>query len=165
MDSPLGLLYSRRTALALNPLLFSLDARSSRCSNPEVYCVLQVVFCFSSKADYLNLISTAPANVAVEYYKDLTVFNGTLNYPSVYRGYPTPEIDAAWQRQRLVSLMVHNTDCLLNPAVGRTRLTREQLLMIGKEDTPSIVKYRKEDEGGYMASLEFTHQLHCLVNS
>jgi len=88
----------------------------------------------------------SPANVAVEYNKDLTVFNGTLNYPSVYRGYPTPEIDAAWRELD----------------VGPIRLTREQILMIGKEDTPSIVKYREEDGGGYMAILEFTHHLHCL---
>ena len=96
MDSPLGLLYSRSTALGFNPLLLSLDARSS--SDPGVFCVLRVIFCFSPKEDYLNLISTAPANVAVEYYKDPTVFNGTLDYPSVYRGYPIPEIDAAWRK-------------------------------------------------------------------
>ena len=52
----------------------------------------------------------------------------------------------------------------MNPAVGPTRLTREQLLMVGKEDTPSKVKFREEDGGGYMAALEVTHQLHCLVN-
>ena len=45
-----------------------------------------------------KLISTAPANIAVEYYKELIFFNGTLNHPSVYRGYPTSEIDAAWLR-------------------------------------------------------------------
>ena len=34
----------------------------------------------------------------MEYYKELIPFNGTLNYPSVYRGFPTLEIDAAWDR-------------------------------------------------------------------
>jgi len=90
----------------------------------------------------------SPANVAVEYHKELTVFNGTFNHPSIYRGYPTPEIDAAWLR--------------ISQDVKPTRLTREQLLMIGKEDTPSKVKFREEDGGGYMASMEVTHQLHCL---
>jgi Mycotoxin biosynthesis protein UstYa len=36
--------------------------------------------------------------------------------------------------------------------------------MLGKKDTPSKVKLREEDGGGYIASLEVTHQLHCLVN-
>ncbi|KDR77532.1 hypothetical protein GALMADRAFT_138627 [Galerina marginata CBS 339.88] len=40
----------------------------------------------------------SPANVAVEYHNDLTMFNGTLDYPSIYRGYPTAETDAAWRR-------------------------------------------------------------------
>ncbi|KAF8892786.1 hypothetical protein CPB84DRAFT_1783535 [Gymnopilus junonius] len=31
-----------------------------------------------------------------------------------------------------------------------------------KEDRPSTVKYREDDGGGYMATLEVTHQLHCL---
>jgi hypothetical protein len=67
-------------------------------------------------------------------------------------------------RTALVSL-IHITDCQLNPTVQPTRLTREQLLKVGREDTPSKVKLREEDGGGYMASLEFTHQLHCLVNA
>lgn len=67
-------------------------------------------------------------------------------------------------RTALVSTLIHTTDCQLN-AVKPTRLTREQLLMIGKEDTPSKVKFREEDGGGYMASVEVTHQLHCLVNA
>ena len=67
-------------------------------------------------------------------------------------------------RTALVS-KIHIADFQLNPTVKPTRLTREQLLMIGKKDTPSKVKFREEDGGGYMASLEVTHQLHCLVNS
>ena len=68
-------------------------------------------------------------------------------------------------RTALISTLIHITDYQLNPTVKPTRLTREQLLMIGKEDTPSKVKFREEDGGGYMASLEVTHQLHCLVNA
>ena len=65
-------------------------------------------------------LSTAPANVAVEYYKELTVFNGTFNHPSVYRGYPTPEIDAAWRRisqdgeDYITLTLIHATDCQLS---------------------------------------------------
>ena len=46
-----------------------------------------------------------------------------------------------------------------------TRLTLEQVKKIGKIDSPSKVKFREEDGGGYMASLEVTHQLHCLVRT
>ncbi|KAF8868254.1 hypothetical protein CPB84DRAFT_1740886 [Gymnopilus junonius] len=90
----------------------------------------------------------SPANVALEYRQEYIVFNGSFNHPSVYRGPPTPELDAAWYN---VSI-----------GVKLARLTREQLLEIGKEDSPSKVKYTEEDGGGYMAALEVTHQLHCL---
>lgn len=30
-------------------------------------------------------------------YKDVR-FNGTLEFPSVYRGMPSPEVDEAWER-------------------------------------------------------------------
>ena len=43
------------------------------------------------------------------------------------------------------------------------RLTKEQLLKVGKKDTPSKVKFLDEDGGGYMAALEVNHQVHCLV--
>ncbi|PPQ65051.1 hypothetical protein CVT26_015747 [Gymnopilus dilepis] len=90
----------------------------------------------------------APANEAIEYNRELTMFNGTFNFPSEFRGPPTPEIDAAWMR--------------ISQGVKPTRLTLEQVLKIGKFDTPSKVKFREEDGGGYMASMEVTHQLHCL---
>jgi mycotoxin biosynthesis protein UstYa len=40
----------------------------------------------------------APANVAVEYNKEVTTFNGTFEMDSIYRGKPSPELDAAWSR-------------------------------------------------------------------
>ena len=40
----------------------------------------------------------APANVAVEYNKEITTFNGTFEFDSIYRGKLTPELDAAWSR-------------------------------------------------------------------
>ncbi|KAF8907012.1 hypothetical protein CPB84DRAFT_1769237 [Gymnopilus junonius] len=90
----------------------------------------------------------SPANEAVEYLNSLTTFNGTFNHPSEFRGHPTPEIDAAWMR--------------ISQGVKPTRLTLEQVLKVGKKDSPSKVKFRDEDGGGYMASMEVTHQLHCL---
>ncbi|KDR77533.1 hypothetical protein GALMADRAFT_209863 [Galerina marginata CBS 339.88] len=46
--------------------------------------------------------------------------------------------------------------------VAGMRLTLAQLLAVGKEDSPSKVKFTEEDGGGYLATLEFPHQLHCL---
>ena len=108
----------------------------------------------------------------MEYYKDPIVLNGTFDFPSIYRGYPSPELDAAWRAitqegedciTSLINICI--TGCQLNSGVLPTRLTREQLSMIGKGDTSSKVKFLEEDGGGYMASLEVTHQLHCLVNA
>ncbi|KDR76723.1 hypothetical protein GALMADRAFT_33089, partial [Galerina marginata CBS 339.88] len=77
-------------------------------------------------------------------------FNGTLEYPSIYRGNPTPELDAAWQKISQDGKLKY------------TRLTLNQLQAIGKDDTPSKVRFREEDGGGYAAALEVSHQLHCL---
>ncbi|KAF8191719.1 hypothetical protein BJ912DRAFT_1041539 [Pholiota molesta] len=77
-----------------------------------------------------------------------TIFNGTFDFPSIYRGEPTPERDEAWHR--------------ISKGVSLLRLTREQLLKIGKEDTPSKVRFSEADGGGYMAFLEVAHELHCL---
>lgn len=72
-------------------------------------------------------------------------FNGTLDYPSIYRGDPSPEIDAAW-------------DNLENVRV--TSITEEEVLKIGK--TTDAIKIPSQFGGGYMASVEVNHQLHCL---
>ncbi|KAF8892789.1 hypothetical protein CPB84DRAFT_1783550 [Gymnopilus junonius] len=99
---------------------------------------------YSSLTVYsLPLRNTAPANIAVEYYKELTQVKGTFNHSSIYRGDPSPEIDDAWESVSTAVMMP-------------TRITREKLLKIGKEDRPSTVKYREDDGGGYMATLEVT---------
>ncbi|KJA18657.1 hypothetical protein HYPSUDRAFT_106902, partial [Hypholoma sublateritium FD-334 SS-4] len=75
-------------------------------------------------------------------------FNGSLEYPSIYHGKPYMELDEAWHR--------------ITKGVRVIRLTREDLLEIGKQDTPSKVKFSEADGGGYMAALEVAHELHCL---
>ena len=40
----------------------------------------------------------APSNVAIEYQRQFTIFNGSFEYPSIYRGEPTEELDNAWHR-------------------------------------------------------------------
>jgi hypothetical protein len=39
---------------------------------------------------------SAPASGAVD--STIVRFNGTLDFPSIYRGPPSPELDAAWAR-------------------------------------------------------------------
>jgi hypothetical protein len=88
----------------------------------------------------------SPANVAVE--PVIVRFNGTLDFPSIYRGTPSPEIDEAWNR------IARN--------VAPTRMTREEMLKAGTTDLRSKVRYPDKIGGGYMASLESAHQLHCV---
>ncbi|KAG2127965.1 hypothetical protein DEU56DRAFT_915576 [Suillus clintonianus] len=88
----------------------------------------------------------SPASGAVE--SILVRFNGTLNFPSIYRGPPSPEIDAAWAR------IAHN--------VLPTRMTLEEMTKAGEVDLLSKVKYPKSTGGGFMVSMESPHQLHCL---
>ncbi|KAG1883797.1 hypothetical protein F4604DRAFT_1736529 [Suillus subluteus] len=44
-----------------------------------------------------DVVLYSPANEAVEYV-GIIRFNGTLGTPSIYRGPPSPEINAAWDR-------------------------------------------------------------------
>ncbi|EPS98712.1 hypothetical protein FOMPIDRAFT_1031360 [Fomitopsis schrenkii] len=79
-------------------------------------------------------------------YEDI-VFKGSLHDHSVYQGPPSPEIDAAWDRI---------SD--LKPI----RISEGNLAKIGKEPRPSLVKYHEEFGGGYVATLEVAHYMHCL---
>ncbi|KAJ3509500.1 hypothetical protein NLJ89_g5194 [Agrocybe chaxingu] len=90
----------------------------------------------------------SPANVVADYNKELTTFNGTFEHSSIYRGHPNPQIDEAWER--------------ISTEVKPTSLTKEQLVKMGVKITPSKVRFPDEDGGGYMATIEITHQLHCL---
>ncbi|KAF9560661.1 hypothetical protein CPC08DRAFT_707948 [Agrocybe pediades] len=91
----------------------------------------------------------SPANVAIEYNKELTKFNGTFDRPSEYGGEPSEEIDAKWRR--------------ISVALKPTRLSREDIVALGKNpDSPSLVRFAEEDGGAYMATIEMNHQLHCL---
>ncbi|KAG2346599.1 hypothetical protein BDR05DRAFT_959527 [Suillus weaverae] len=67
----------------------------------------------------------SPASSAVE--STIIRFNGTLDFPSIYRGPPSPEIDAAWSR--------------IASDVLPTRMSLEEILKAGEVDSPSKVKY------------------------
>ncbi|KAG2361938.1 hypothetical protein BDR07DRAFT_1408130 [Suillus spraguei] len=88
----------------------------------------------------------SPASSAVD--PMIIRFNGTLDFPSIYRGHPSPEIDAAWAR--------------IADNVVPTRMSLEEILKAGEVYLPSKVKYPAKFGGGFMVSLEVTHELHCL---
>ncbi|KAG1815265.1 hypothetical protein EV424DRAFT_1541104 [Suillus variegatus] len=93
-------------------------------------------------------------------------FNGTLDFPSIYRGPPSPEVDAAWARiahdgmspnfppsSKLVIVRVHETSVL------PTRMSLEEIVKAGEVDSPSKVKYPAEFGGGFMVSMEAPHHI------
>jgi len=92
-----------------------------------------------------QLSAYSPAIEAVE-YRDV-IFNGSLRHPSEFRGAPSPAVDAAWDRI---------SD--LRPL----RIFEDDLAKIGKEPRPSLAKYQPEHGGGYIATLEIAHHMHCL---
>ncbi|KAG2068292.1 hypothetical protein BDR04DRAFT_1158121 [Suillus decipiens] len=94
-----------------------------------------------------DVVLFSPANEAVESI-GIIQFNGSFDATSIYRGSPSPEIDAAWDKISLDARPV--------------RMTLEQLLRTGETPSPAMVRYPDEYGGGYMATVEFIHQLHCL---
>ncbi|KAG1787783.1 uncharacterized protein HD556DRAFT_940453 [Suillus plorans] len=94
-----------------------------------------------------DVVLYSPANEAIESI-GIVRFNGTLGTPSIYRGSPSPEIDAAWDR--------------ISFNVRPIRMTLEQLLRTGEKPSPVMARYPEEYGGGYMTTVEFIHQLHCI---
>lgn len=88
----------------------------------------------------------SPASGAVD--STIVRFNGTLDFPSIYRGPPSPELDAVWARAARDVLP--------------TQMSLEELIKAGETDSPSKVKYPAKIGGGFMVSMEAPHQLHCL---
>ncbi|KAJ6036866.1 hypothetical protein N7540_001145 [Penicillium herquei] len=72
-------------------------------------------------------------------------FNGTLDYPSIYRQDPSPEVDEAWNRLEDIRIM---------------SISEDDVLKAGK--TTDAIQIPQKWGGGYMASLEVNHQLHCV---
>ncbi|KIK42898.1 hypothetical protein CY34DRAFT_804473 [Suillus luteus UH-Slu-Lm8-n1] len=88
----------------------------------------------------------SPASGAVE--STIVRFNGTLDFPSIYRGPPSPAVDAAWDR--------------IAYGLLPTQMSLEEILKAGGGDLPYKVKYPAKFGGGFMATIEVYHQLHCL---
>ncbi|KZT69728.1 hypothetical protein DAEQUDRAFT_726394 [Daedalea quercina L-15889] len=100
--------------------------------NPDVQCTRR-------------LSTYSPAIEAVEYHD--VMFNGSLHHTSEFRGTPSPEVDAAWDRiSNLKPLSIFEDD----------------LTKIGRNSRPSMVKYHEAFSGGYVATIEIAHHMHCL---
>ncbi|KAG1758120.1 hypothetical protein EDD22DRAFT_912318 [Suillus occidentalis] len=80
----------------------------------------------------------SPASGAVE--STIVRFNGTLDFPSIYRGPPSP----------------------VTYGLLPTQMSLEEILKAGGGDSPYKVKYPAKFGGGFMATIEVYHQLHCL---
>ncbi|KAI9806559.1 MAG: hypothetical protein M1833_003746 [Piccolia ochrophora] len=87
----------------------------------------------------------SPALGAVRTMHDVQ-FNGTIDHPSPYRGYPSPEVDAAWEH--------------LTNGMGAFTVDSDTLKKIKQSE--SSVRVPEKYGGEYMASLEVFHQLHCV---
>ncbi|KAG2134403.1 uncharacterized protein EDB93DRAFT_1254523 [Suillus bovinus] len=94
-----------------------------------------------------DILLYSPANEAIESI-GIVRFNGTWDRPSPYRGSPSPDVEAAWDRVT---------------ADGRLMsITPEQLLAIGEEPAPFMAMCPEEYGGNYLATVEVIHQLHCI---
>jgi len=111
----------------------------------------------------------APAEPVIEYIT--RTFHGAADLKSVYKGTPRKELDDAWDRLVPGSGKLWTTlqgSCWFWNLVlpGPTlRISEEELGLIGKDATEdAAVKIPAEFGGGYWATLEVFHQLHCLVS-
>lgn len=75
--------------------------------------------------------------------------NGSIDWPSPYRGPPSPEVDAAWQRISIFRPL-------------NLQVSESEFLRIGKSPE-TAAKNSDEFRGDYFLQPEFAHQLHCVV--
>jgi len=95
----------------------------------------------------LKIDSHSPlAGKVPEVYENVT-FTGNFVHQSPYRGKPTDEMIAAWDD--------------ISEA-GSLRLSEEEFRKMNLVHSASSVKYSPEDGGGYMATTQVFHQLHCV---
>ncbi|KAG2148190.1 uncharacterized protein EDB93DRAFT_1250257 [Suillus bovinus] len=117
-------------------------------SHGVLMSMILVFFTLWARAPSIDdVVLFSPANEAVESI-GIIKFNGSFKATSIYRDSPSPELDAIWDE---ISLNVRPV-----------RMTLEQLLRTGEKPSPAMVRYPDEYGGGYMATVEVIHQLHCL---
>ncbi|EQK99072.1 hypothetical protein OCS_05216 [Ophiocordyceps sinensis CO18] len=123
----------------------------------------------------LSQADTQAATELPKFKRRPTRFNGSFEFSGKFRGWPSPLIDHEWDR------FTHNRKAWLAPRVNLVMLTgpawidgTSSLIAVNEDDIkgakPSdqawlntTVEYGEVNGGGYMATLELFHQLHCLV--
>jgi len=88
----------------------------------------------------------SPALEAVEY--ESHTFAGSPYHHSLWKGPPTPELDALWSRVG---------------QVGAMSISGEEVRRLGK-DPDYVIKWPEDLGGGHVVSVEVFHHLHCLVS-
>ncbi|KAG2038070.1 hypothetical protein BDR03DRAFT_955681 [Suillus americanus] len=117
-------------------------------SHGVLMSITVVFFTLCARAPSIDdIVLFSPANEAVESI-GIVKFNGSFGATSIYRGKPSPELDAAWDRISVNAYPI--------------RMTLEQLLKTGEKPSPAMARYPDEYGGGYMATVEVNHQLRCL---
>ena len=118
----------------------------------------------SSWLEYGFSQNVAPAIDEIDLSHHDVRFNGTIDFPSQYRGEPSPALDEAWEKitngppLKSIALLFP----LMSP-VSMARITEEEFKSI--PHNPDTIRISDDFGGGYMASPEVYHQLHCLVGS
>ncbi|KAI1118121.1 hypothetical protein F5Y14DRAFT_297904 [Nemania sp. NC0429] len=93
----------------------------------------------------MGMARLAPA-VRAAGHRHGRMFLGEFDQPSPWRGQPNPDVDEAWEKISHASVI---------------SVTKEELERLGKFHNSSVM-LPPETGGGYMASMESTHQMHCL---
>ncbi|KAK4445588.1 hypothetical protein QBC34DRAFT_472114 [Podospora aff. communis PSN243] len=94
-----------------------------------------------------RLSTWSPALEAIEYHQ--TMFDGSFLAPSIYRGTPSPELDAAWE-------------AISTEGEGIIRIHKSDLDRLNKSADADFVVGFQDNTDGVQVLLEVFHQLHCL---
>ena len=108
----------------------------------------------------------APALGAVGPLKNVH-FNGTLDYPSPFRG-KGHSVDAAWEtiirrdtsKSSISISTVVGQSC---PSVGAFGVSDSDFKKLNQPNIPELVRLSERQDGQISGSLEIFHQLHCVV--
>ncbi|OQE13530.1 hypothetical protein PENFLA_c046G03079 [Penicillium flavigenum] len=95
-----------------------------------------------------QLSSYSPLLEGLNMHSPVIRVNGSLDWPSPYRGPPSPEVDAAWNRISIIRPL-------------DIPLTRDEFLRLDS-DPETAVKNAPEDGGQYFLVPQSTHHFHCL---
>ena len=111
------------------------------------------------------IVGVAPALGAIGPLKKVQ-FNGTLDYPSPFRG-KGPSVDAAWEtivRRDTSKSTLHSAvvadQCSL---VGAFGISDSDFQNLNQPDIPELVRLSERQGGQISGALEIFHQLHCIV--